>query len=107
MPGRKLPGKLEQLERAGASLLHNSRAAAAGRRGPSPALVRSSLPSPGQGAQRAEVGHQAPALRDPGTGEADPRPPGLRRVRRLRPTGARSSSRAHLDGASVSWLWAG
>ena len=43
MPGRKLPGKLEQLEPAGASLLHNSRAAAAaaaarrgGGRSPSP-----------------------------------------------------------------------
>lgn len=35
-PGEKLPGKLEQLERAGAGLLHNS-GAAAGRGGRSPA----------------------------------------------------------------------
>lgn len=76
MPGRKLPGKLDQLERAGASLLHNSRAAAAGRRGPLTCTGRVLPPNPGWGAQRAEARHQAPALRDPGTGGTDPRPPG-------------------------------
>lgn len=55
MPGRKLPGKLEQLERAGASLLHNSRAAAAG--GETAHLPQSGPPNPAgaRGRQRPGI----------------------------------------------------
>jgi len=105
MPGRKLPGKLEQLERAGASLLHNSRAAAAEQGGPLTCLSRA--PQPGWGARRAEAGHLAGALLDPGDPRVHPRLPGLRQMRRPRPRRARCSSRAHLDGGSGSRCGAG
>lgn len=52
MPGRKLPGKLEQLERAGASLLHNSTAVAAGRGGRCPAPAGSHTPEGERGWQK-------------------------------------------------------
>ena len=105
MPGRKLPGKLEQLERAGASLLHNSRAAAAEQGGPLTCLSRA--PQPGWGARRAEAGHLAGALLNPRDPGVHPRLPGLRQVRRPRPRRAHCSSRAHLDGGSGSRCGAG
>ena len=109
MPGRKLPGKLEQLERASASLLHNSRAAAAGRRGPSPTPARCppTVSRPGRAAGRGWTQSMGTARpRDRGGGPTcDSR--GLRGVRRPRPRGARCSSRAYLDGGSARWLAAG
>lgn len=69
MPGRKLPGKLEQLERASASLLHNSRAAAAGRWGPSPTPARcppNRIPAGARGGQRLDTKHGPCATPGPG-----------------------------------------
>ncbi|CAI9167343.1 unnamed protein product [Rangifer tarandus platyrhynchus] len=103
MPGRKLPGKLEQLERASASLLHNSRAAEQG--GPLTCLSRA--PQPGWGSRRAEARHLAGARLDPRGPGVHPRLPGLRQVHRPRPRRARCSSRAHLDGGSGSRCGAG
>lgn len=68
MPGRKLPGKLEQLEPAGASLLHNSRAAATARRG---GAAHRHQPGP-----PPRLGRAAGRGRAPGGGSARPRGPG-------------------------------
>lgn len=96
MPGRKLPGKLEQLERASASLLHNSRAAAEGCGGRLPAPA--GPPNPGRRALRAEARHLEGALRDPGVGGPNPRPPGPAPTAPAPASRARCSGRAPLNG---------
>lgn len=70
MPGRKLPRKLEQLERAGANLLHNSQAVAAGRGGRSPAPAGS--PHPCRRAWQQGSGTRRELRATPETGAPDP-----------------------------------
>lgn len=107
MPGRKLPGKLEQLERTGASLLHNSRAAAAaaGRGGRSPAPAGPPTPAGARGGQRRDTWRRLRVTRE--TRVPDPRHRYLHRLRRARPSEARCSSRAYLDRGFGDWYRAG
>lgn len=93
-PRPKLPGKLEQPERAGASLLHNSRAAGRGGRSPAPAR----LPDPAAARGGQEPGVWGGLCVTPGTRVPDSGFPGSSHGRRPGPSRARCSRRAHLYG---------
>lgn len=95
MPGRKLPGKLEQLERAGASLLHNSRAAAAGREDRSPAPAGS--PHPCRGAWPQGSGPRRELRATPETRAPDPLAP-CRHPERLAPAARSRLLQSHTPG---------
>lgn len=76
MPGRKLPGKLEQLERAGASLLHNSGEAAARRGGRLTSTSRAPHPTPAGARSGQRPGTWRGFRSTPGPGGVQPATPG-------------------------------